>query len=171
MPKGYPLPPFRTCNRCKESKPLTKEFFHRKRGALGGLAHACRPCATIIAREWRQAHPVQDKESRRLWFQKWKSANRPKRRDYETSLMYGVPRGTYTRMVAEQEGKCAICGKVPNGRPLGMDHCHATGKVRALLCNHCNSGLGMFSDDPDLMRVGIAYLERHAASTEPENVP
>jgi hypothetical protein len=161
MPKGRPLPTHRVCNRCQESKPLTKEHFHHKHGTLGSLAHTCRPCATIKAREWRQANPVQDKE----WRRQWRQRNRTRRRDAETCRTYGVPKGTYIRMLAEQEGKCAICGKVPPGRPLGMDHCHTTGRVRDLLCNHCNSGLGMFGDNSELMLKAIAYLARHAAAS------
>jgi Recombination endonuclease VII len=58
-------------------------------------------------------------------------------------------------------GGCAICG-AKNGREgyrLFVDHDHATGKVRALLCNDCNLGLGAFKDRVDLLKIAIAYLE------------
>ncbi len=45
-----------------------------------------------------------------------------------------------------------------------MDHCHTSGKVRESLCNQCNVLLGTASDDPDILREAIAYLERHAES-------
>lgn len=46
---------------------------------------------------------------------------------------------------------------------MEVDHNHQTGAARALLCSRCNGGLGLFEDDPALMRRGIAYLEKHDA--------
>jgi len=60
-------------------------------------------------------------------------------------------------MLARQRGLCAICKK--SGRPLLLDHCHSTGKVRGFLCAACNSGLGCYEDDPNIMRAATAYLE------------
>ena len=58
----------------------------------------------------------------------------------------------------ERQGKvCGIC-KTP-GKPLCVDHCHATGKVRGLLCRDCNLGLGNYKDNPVFTRAATAYLE------------
>lgn len=61
-------------------------------------------------------------------------------------------------LYASQAGLCAICGKEPEDRRLAMDHCHATGRVRGLLCMHCNVGLGMFKDNKEVLEKAIAYL-------------
>jgi len=44
---------------------------------------------------------------------------------------------------------------------LAVDHNHDTGKVRELLCNTCNNGLGCFKDDPKLLQSAIKYLNKH----------
>jgi hypothetical protein len=66
----------------------------------------------------------------------------------------------YERLITQQEGKCAICEKSveDNRKDFAVDHCHATDVVRGALCNHCNSGLGGFMDNPDLLYKGIVYL-------------
>lgn len=62
-----------------------------------------------------------------------------------------------------QNGKCAICNITTeeNGKDFAVDHCHTTGKVRALLCNNCNTGIGTFKDKPELLTKAIQYLEKH----------
>lgn len=68
---------------------------------------------------------------------------------------------TFDQMVAEQNGVCAICKGPPQSKGLSVDHCHVTGKVRALLCTNCNTGLGVFKDNPSLLLEAIAYIERY----------
>lgn len=63
-------------------------------------------------------------------------------------------------MYEEQGGKCYICRKDdPASRNLAIDHCHTTGKVRRLLCHHCNTALGHFNDDPVLLQRAIEYVQ------------
>lgn len=90
-----------------------------------------------------------------------------------TAQKYGVSPERLAEMLKEQDGKCAICGEAEDrehhlsGRtqPLSVDHDHTTGAVRALLCNRCNRGIGMFQDDPEIIRRAIAYLDRHRPPT------
>lgn len=64
-------------------------------------------------------------------------------------------------MLAEQNGGCRICGTSnKRGKPLAVDHCHTTGKVRGLLCTSHNTALGKFKDDPGLLASAITYLAR-----------
>jgi hypothetical protein len=62
-----------------------------------------------------------------------------------------------------QDGYCAICGRHQSEfqRGLCIDHDHATGKIRGLLCFSCNGGLGQFADSIERLEVAIAYLKRH----------
>jgi Autographiviridae endonuclease VII len=72
--------------------------------------------------------------------------------------MYGLSLHDYKALLATQGGACAVCRK-KSPRTLCVDHCHATKKVRRLLCHRCNLGIGQFNDDPRLLRLAAAYLE------------
>ena len=62
-------------------------------------------------------------------------------------------------MLVEQNGVCAICKKTCTIRKrLSIDHDHKTGGIRKLLCSRCNSGLGFFLDDPELLIAAAKYL-------------
>jgi len=75
----------------------------------------------------------------------------------------------YNRMNEEQKGLCAICQRENRQKSrkegeicrLAIDHCHETGKVRALLCGACNKGLGHFEDNIYLLLTAVEYLESH----------
>lgn len=77
---------------------------------------------------------------------------------------HGVSPKQYEAMHEMQGGKCAICGHTnASGRKLAIDHCHATGETRSLLCSRCNCGLGQFMDSPELLAKAIDYLNVHVA--------
>jgi hypothetical protein len=88
-------------------------------------------------------------------------------RDWKYKHKFGVSADDHDRMLAAQNGVCAIC-KRPEHRKasgvvkaLAIDHDHATGKIRGLLCDMCNHALGNFEDDVDRMHIAIAYLEKY----------
>ncbi len=77
---------------------------------------------------------------------------------------FGITPEQYDTMLAAQGGHCAICPATkPGGRAkfFHVDHDHATKKVRGLLCHNCNTGLGMFRDNVNFLRVAVDYLERY----------
>jgi hypothetical protein len=89
----------------------------------------------------------------------------------ETRLknLYGLTVEQYEEMLSRQAGVCAIC-KQPETRaaiggkgvkPLSVDHCHGSRKVRGLLCSHCNTALGLLNDDIGLFEACIDYLKRY----------
>ena len=91
----------------------------------------------------------------------WRSANVRARLE-----AYGITLEDYAAMLKKQDGKCAICGaRTPgSGKKMwSIDHDHATGEVRGLLCGTCNTGLGMFKDSADNLRAAANYLDQHGA--------
>jgi hypothetical protein len=97
-----------------------------------------------------------------------------RQRWYRMRAKFGIEREDYERMLAEQDGGCAICGCGLEGERYGtfpVDHDHACcpgqkscGRcVRGLPCDDCNVGLGRFKDDPNRLRAAADYIEVHRA--------
>lgn len=80
---------------------------------------------------------------------------------------YGITISIRNAMIAVQEGKCAICFLK---KKLAIDHCHTTGRVRALLCQACNRALGMFKDDPNILQRAVTYVTVHSPTIKLEEV-
>jgi len=70
---------------------------------------------------------------------------------------YNVSTDHVMSMLRSQDGKCGICAKDLN-ESLHVDHCHVTGKVRGLLCNNCNVGIGLLGDTVEAIEAALRYL-------------
>lgn len=80
-------------------------------------------------------------------------------RDYRLKTKFGISLELYALMIAERNGLCDICKRISNGRgSLHVDHDHATGKIRGLLCSNCNLALGMFQDSRETILAAERYL-------------
>jgi hypothetical protein len=77
--------------------------------------------------------------------------------------VYGITEQEYLQLFEEQKGVCAICGRPEKESRfrLSVDHSHTTGKIRALLCNACNTGLGHFEENIEYLQRAIKYLQEH----------
>ena len=98
------------------------------------------------SKAWRQANPEQSRAS---------ITNATLR------LKYGITLSDYEFMLASQEGGCKVCGLAPTKHRLHVDHCHATGKVRGLLCQPCNVSIGKMRESPELLRALATYIEEN----------
>jgi len=124
--------------------------------------------------QWRErvqeAHSGITREERNAYMREYSRKRPHVRKEHYLRKLYGVGLAEYERLLAAQDGVCAICKRPETainprtGEPflLAVDHDHTTGKIRGLLCMKENRGLGLFDDSIDRLRAAIAYLEHHA---------
>jgi hypothetical protein len=125
--------------------------------AVSGRAAECLEC--------RMTLPSQSLERRRAAsFRYYRRKGHAQVRD----RAYGLEPGQYEEILREQSGLCAICREPESAtrqdgtpRPLNVDHDHASGAIRGLLCGGCNKTLGNMRDDPARLRAAADYLEAH----------
>lgn len=154
------------CSR-KCANPNNAQAKAYKRPSLFGEFEACLECGTPVMGGRKDKRYCSARCRREFWNRKNKVKEakykrlRPQRHVY-VAREYALSAEAYERMMAEQRGVCRICGHVPSGagrdKHLFVDHSHKSGAVRGLLCAKCNSGLGMFRDDPMLLMSACAYL-------------
>jgi Recombination endonuclease VII len=125
-------------------------------------------------RRYRRAHPEKGREYSRRYDKKHPEKKREYSRRYRRAHLeevrernrrrrYSITQGTFDSMLLAQGGCCAICAQPPNGKGLGVDHDHNNGTVRGLLCDKCNTAIGLLNDDPGLLSTALAYLKKSLA--------
>ena len=139
------------CSVCKKDKPI--KDFYKVRSLTRGYSYRCKSC---------------DKEACKKYHGIFENRKISRYREYK----YGITDEGFSKILRDQNGKCAICeialDYFPGTRKhklgkLNIDHCHKTNKVRGFLCQKCNSGLGMFNDDYGILTKATRYLEKFAS--------
>ena len=131
------------CTSCHKEK-LESDFYIRKNRPKG-YTSACKSCTL--------------QQVKFNWSPRQQSS-------YKLKANYGLTLEDYEQLLTKQKGVCAICfqpettmsnaGYIKN---LSVDHCHTTGKIRGLLCHHCNTGIGKFMDSVERLESAIKYLK------------
>ena len=132
------------CSKCKEVKSL--DDFNKDLSFKDGLNYCCRECSNAKLRQ-RYAEHSEHERNRQL------------------KKNFGLTPEQFDSMVETQGGRCAICGTdEPGGKKtrFSIDHDHETGKVRGLLCNNCNVGIGRLKEDPFIFESAMVYLRSAA---------
>lgn len=143
------------CKRCQISKEETS--FYKKLKGKDGLSSYCKRCDCIL---------ISNRTKDRNRGVKGGKVAKIRDKDYFRNVglrnLYGITLEDYNQIFAEQNGSCLICGKsqLELKKRLHVDHDHKTGKIRGLLCNSCNQGLGYFKDNKESLLKAIKYLDK-----------
>lgn len=129
------LPETKKCRKCGKIK--NKDEFHINARSPDGLTARCMHCCKQY---------------------QWK---------YNLQRIYGMDEARYKLMLESQNGVCAICKQSETVKQnktlcrLSIDHHHATGKIRELLCFRCNTMVAYIENNPELLKEITRYLERN----------
>lgn len=169
------------CCRCGEEKPLSE--FNKDKHKPDGTRGICKICRKEDTKKYYYSHkdsialkakernelkysyPV-NKEKRNAYMREYNKTYRRKedkrelvfgqRQRERYKRKYGLTVEQVEQMHIDQDYKCAICGNEHD--LLWVDHDHSNNEIRGLLCNNCNTGIGMFNDDTELLINAITYL-------------
>lgn len=186
MPGQNPCKPGCTCGHHKRSRKIEWSDREARNAYLREYRAARRDELRAKAREKYQVNRESVRATQRARYAADPGRYREEKRAYRSTLKpgvlrardqrwrYGLPSGEFERMLAEQDGRCYLCGEPLNlddRRAFAVDHDHACcrgyrscGKcIRGVSCGQCNKGIGHFGDDPERMRRVAERLE--AANT------
>ena len=132
------------CAHCKQTK--LKEEMAREKKTKSGYCW-CKKCYAEAAAEQRRKYPEKVKKIQR---------------NSQLKTDYGINTIIYEQMLAQQDGRCAICERPQSmlNRRFAVDHDHTTGKIRGLLCVPCNTSLGKLNNNPAILQRAIVYLTK-----------
>jgi hypothetical protein len=136
----------KTCTKCGEDKYINE--YTKRSKSVDGLQHQCKKCTRLRLAAYRKDKPdVYTSTSRKCNLKK-----------------YGLTPESFTDLAERQSYSCAICFKPLDLSRTGkgkfaVDHNHATGAVRGILCAPCNLGIGKLADSPTILRSAAHYLE------------
>ena len=142
----------KVCKKCGELKPLSEYSHKRPKGRKPGLQPRCKACCLVDTKQWRENQSID------------------RIKDLYLQRTYGVTIQWYQDTLALNNNTCPLCGKafLFQGDLCGdspvVDHDHKTGKVRGILCNECNRGLGYFHDNPAALLNAASYITENIES-------
>ncbi len=174
----------RVCKKCNFSKEIA--YFRKSKNCKNGYSHTCLECSRALQRAWSKNHFISLKKSKLKYNKSTKGIEKNKQyyldnkqeidakhadyyNKYKDKIKYANLKKKYNISKEDLDtlytrcgASCSIC-KLPEkenqgGKALHVDHDHKTGKVRGLLCNNCNLGIGYLKDDVKILESAIEYL-------------
>jgi len=144
---------------CTVENPQSLNSFYPKIGNKDGLDTWCKTCWKIRHQIYNKKQSTKDKTK----IYNLKPENEKRRLNYILNKHYKISLNDYNNLLEKQNHSCGLCKKHKSEfkRRLAVDHDHVTGKVRGLLCDTCNRGLGMFKVDtnPNIVNIIKNYIE------------
>ena len=160
--------PYHLGGTCRKGHLLTKETsYYRQKPQAQRPYLVCRLCKSETDKAYRQKNQQRIQDRQNQWRLQNKEKHWKTQRRHSLKKQYGITQEQFDAMWASQEGLCAICktapdlfigSRQPHWLSLYVDHDHATGTVRGLLCWNCNVALGHFKDDLGRLAAAITYL-------------
>lgn len=158
------------CSKC--NRELIGYGFAKKR-------FYCKPCHSVYTKDWYSRNLDKAKQIARNWKKRnpqrvgeydkqWHIENKERRKSYPSTKKwkqyalkhyYGITVEGVNEMLERQKSKCAICLVGLSKDNLRVDHDHKTKKVRGILCNNCNLGIGNLKENKQYLISAIEYLK------------
>lgn len=146
--------------------------FNKNRNSKDGLQYYCTPCFKSIKKQTYLKNSDKEKQRTKVFYNNnkekclnaiktWQKANTDKVKEGWLKRNYGIDLKQYNLLLVNQNNACAICKTDQNKLTirLAVDHCHNTGKIRGLLCDKCNRGIGYLQDNTELLNNAVKYLK------------
>ena len=131
----------KVCTKCKIEKPLTD--YHKRSNRPCGVRNICKKCYKEYKFKRTDGYT----------------------RQYDLMKSYSITVEEYNKMLEKQNGRCKICNNIPDitkrKKYLCVDHNHITNKIRGLLCDKCNRGIGLLNEDLSIIKNALNYLQEH----------
>lgn len=115
----------------------------------------------------RRKRYKQDPEKYKERSRKYQKSHIQEKKEYDLKRKFGITQEEYNKILKDQNSVCFLCLNVETRKHkntitqrLSIDHDHKTGKIRGLLCNNCNRGIGLLQDNSEILKRAVFYLER-----------
>lgn len=173
-----PGPGLKRCVVCRGALPL--DDFNTERCRPDGKSPRCRKCVAELRAIQAAVRTPEERARRVMYAKQWKETSgyeerrrqerstpegRLELREKQLNKRYGMSHEDYERKLGAQNGRCACCDrplqKTRAGKSPHIDHCHATGRVRGILCVRCNNVLGMVKDSEEMLGKFAHYIRKH----------
>lgn len=177
----------KTCRKCEQDHPADLKHFYKNSRGKYGLTPRCKACvnednavshAKRMATDPERIRALANERSKKSYYRHL-DKNRARQRDHQAKRRSdpheaakirarkraggsGLTPEEIENIFQSQGCVCAICRSKEPGSKIGwnLDHCHKTGRIRFILCAHCNRGLGAFRDNPNFMRKAADMLDQ-----------
>lgn len=155
----------KTCTLCGIEKELSE--FSKDKHRKDGFTDRCKCCRNTAQKKYLVNAPEvfsKIKAKRASAAKKFYSTKKgkDKLREYHLQKEFSMSIEDYNSLLEKQDGVCNICKRhriASNKSNMAVDHCHTTGKIRGILCNWCNRGIGIFEDNEEFLKRAIDYLK------------
>ena len=146
--------PTKVCFKCKALKPKTE--FNKCKTHKDGLGSYCKTCIQLYQRDNKHSIATYQKQ----YHIDNKELLNERVRRHHSMHRYGISQEEVAELIKKCHNQCQICGvSLLQFNPAHSDHDHSTVIVRGILCRCCNSGLGLFQDNPKILKKAMEYLQ------------